>query len=322
MTTDPNRRKLLKSLALAPAAGIAANPSVAADTPAGTQRPGVFNTLHPLVPQGLTVLAGRPNNGKSSLAMNIALEHAARTHQHAWYIGAQPGGVEAPACLIPVDCSAHLNIIDRPKAEQERNACRRLTIETADSAGTVHVIDPPGRLYSWLDAADELHNLLNASRSPEVDAPGLIVLDEYDIAFQGMVWGHDSLPYITAELARFSSETGITVVMLARLTPFADLPAERQRHPDARPRPSDFSELGRTMDHVTMALALYRPELYISDDYDEEEREILGTYLDRDANRNVLELGLAKSPYGDAGNWCMSFRLSYDPHTRRYRAEA
>lgn len=273
------------------------------------QATSALSELCPHVSEGLTMLAGWPNNGTRSLAMNLALEFADYSDRPVWYIDTSPTRGWRAERSVPVGYRVRHAAIGECPSDLPSENDRNQVLQKQDKETAVYLL--ARQFFNWIDAACYTKSYLAESRSMSSPMPGLIVLDECEIDFVNCYSKTDDLkPYITGMLQQFCNEFGIAVVMLTSLPTGSFSPARYSKKYYRQPAESDFE--GDWMNYVSTVLAAYSPELPLNSVASDGEHVLNGIEA-----QSILELFVAKSPRVEG--WTEKFKFNYDSRAKTYQ---
>jgi len=196
-----------------------------------------------LQPGSLVILGGRPSQGKSSLAAQIAL-HVAQ-EQHVAFFSVEMSEQEQAFRIL-----ATLGQIDGHRLQ-----CGQLG--QRDYGRLTHAFTEMQALKLWIDETGGLTPLQVRSRARRLKARaglGLIVVDYLQLLDHGRSESREQAVSQTARLLkRIAKELKVPVLALAQLSRQADQRA------DPRPRLSDLRESGSLEQDADLVLLIYRP---------------------------------------------------------------
>jgi len=241
-----------------------------------------------LAPGDLSLLAARPHMGKTSLALNIALN-----------IGAEQQGTVG---IISLEMSKE-QLSDRmmgslagippwkiakgmlSKEEFERVA---KTMETVQELKGQHIhIDD--------DSNHSLTNIRSKARRLHMQHPlDLLIIDFLQLIRVSSRAAEENrylkLTMISESIKQLARELGVPILALSQLS------REVERRPDKRPQMSDLRDSGALEEYSDYVLMLYREGYYKDDDaFDSDEPEITELFVRK--NR----------PHGLTGRVCFQF---------------
>ncbi|WP_310467516.1 replicative DNA helicase [Sphingomonas sp.] len=267
----------------------------------------------------LTILAGRPGMGKTSLATNMAFA-AAQRHQRDVEDGIEPGkGAGAAVAFFSLEMSAD-QLATRILAEQSGISSENLRMgkisqqefrQLARAAAELqslplYIDDTPGLTIAALRA--------RARRLKRQKGIAMVVVDYLQL-LQGTGKNDNSnrvqeISEISRGLKQLAKELDVPVLALSQLSR-----AVEQRE-DKRPQLSDLRESGSIEQDADIVLFVYREDYYVashepkrpveSDDakyfeaYEEWQRQMERVY-------GLAELLVAKQRHGSTGKVRMKF---------------
>ena len=208
-----------------------------------------FKSLDALItgfrPETLTVLAGRPSMGKSTLALNIA-DEVSKTKNVLFY-SLEMGQVQLMLKLASSHSSIHLSKIDNSNmsASEEEVFYKKLS-EIGNQNLTI--IDKGGM---------SIHDIISKSRQLNSEKKiDMIVIDYLQIMKYDKGREISELGNITRELKYLSKELGIPVILLSQLSRGVE-----QRE-NKRPFMSDLRSSGEIEQDADCIIMVYRDEYY------------------------------------------------------------
>ena len=206
----------------------------------------ILNGLSP----GLYILAGRPKQGKTTLAQNIA-EYVALVHKK-------------PVAIFSLEMQAKAigNRMLSSIGDVDADRVRRGTLDDADWANVTAAIRRIRGAEIFIsrprDARVE-HIIAQARRQHAKKPLGLIVIDYLQlIATSGNNKAQD-LGDVTRALVMLAHELGVAVLLLSQLN------RKLEDRPDKRPLPSDLRDSGAIEQDADAVILIYRDETYHKD---------------------------------------------------------
>lgn len=242
----------------------------------------------------LILLGGRPSMGKTSVALNIAL-NVARTGK--------------PVII----CSLEMN--------PEAMAVRAISEQSAQDCNAVSYRDIiGGNVADWqmgnvVEAAKKVAELpiqfltrefsdLGSMKAGVVQAkkalggkPALMVIDYAQLLKTPAKSRYEQITEISIYLKAMAGQMGFPILALSQLS------RSLEQREDKRPMLSDLRESGQLEQDADTVLFCYRDEYYIERERPDEEnhREVEAYNAALDASRNKLEIIVAKQRQGPIG---------------------
>lgn len=205
--------------------------------------------LNGLAP-GLYILAGRPKQGKTTLAQNIA-EYVALEHKKPVAIFS----LEMQAKAIGSRMLSSIGDVDADRV-------RRGTLDDTDWSNVTAAIRRirGAQLFISRPRDARAEHLIAQARRQHAKAPlGLIVIDYLQlIATSGNNKAQD-LGDVTRSLVMMAHELGVPVLLLSQLN------RDLEKRDDKRPRPSDLRDSGSIEQDADAVILIYRDETYHKD---------------------------------------------------------
>ena len=221
-----------------------------------------FKSLDALItgfrPETLTVLAGRPSMGKSTLALNIA-DEVSKTKNVLFY-SLEMGQVQLMLKLASSHSSIHLSKIDNSNMSDSE---QEVFYKTLSSIGNQNltIIDKGGM---------SIHDITSKSRQLNTEKKiDMIVIDYLQIMKYDKGREISELGNITRELKYLSKELGIPVILLSQLSRGVE-----QRE-NKRPFMSDLRSSGEIEQDADCIIMVYRDEYYDPDSEDKGLAELI-----------------------------------------------
>jgi len=221
-----------------------------------------FKSLDALItgfrPETLTVLAGRPSMGKSTLALNIA-DEVSKTKNVLFY-SLEMGQVQLMLKLASSHSSIHLSKIDNSNMSDSE---QEVFYKTLSSIGNQNltIIDKGGM---------SIHDITSKSRQLNTEKKiDMIVIDYLQIMKYDKGREISELGNITRELKYLSKELGIPVILLSQLSRGVE-----QRE-NKRPFMSDLRSSGEIEQDADCIIMVYRDEYYDPDSEDKGLAEFI-----------------------------------------------
>lgn len=248
-----------------------------------TGLPSLDRELGGLQRGDLIILAGRPSQGKTALAMNIA-DHVGKVEKLPVVVfSLEMGGAQLAMRLIASETG-----IDQKRLRSGQ-------VEQSDWARIVDVLESLKDVKSWIDSSTvvtvgqmrgKLRKLVRT-----VGRLGLIVID-----YMQLVSGTETekenravvVSAISRGLKRLAKEFDAPVIALSQLTRTVDA------RPDKRPIMSDLRESGSLEQDADVLLFIYRDEAYHPDTRHPGEAELI-IGKQRNGPIGMVRLGFEKS---------------------------
>lgn len=221
-----------------------------------------FKSLDALItgfrPETLTVLAGRPSMGKSTLALNIA-DEVSKTKNVLFY-SLEMGQVQLMLKLASSHSSIHLSKIDNSNmSSTEQEVFYKKLSEIGNQNLTI--IDKGGM---------SIHDIISKSRQLNSEKKiDMIVIDYLQIMKYDKGREISELGNITRELKYLSKELGIPVILLSQLSRGVE-----QRE-NKRPFMSDLRSSGEIEQDADCIIMVYRDEYYNPESEDKGLAELI-----------------------------------------------
>ena len=221
-----------------------------------------FKSLDALItgfrPETLTVLAGRPSMGKSTLALNIA-DEVSKTKNVLFY-SLEMGQVQLMLKLASSHSSIHLSKIDNSNmsASEEEVFYKKLS---QIGNQNLTIIDKGGM---------SIHDIISKSRQLNSEKKiDMIVIDYLQIMKYDKGREISELGNITRELKYLSKELGIPVILLSQLS------RNVESRENKRPFMSDLRSSGEIEQDADIIIMVYRDEYYDPDSEDKGLAELI-----------------------------------------------
>lgn len=248
-----------------------------------TGLPSLDRELGGLQRGDLVILAGRPSQGKTALALNIA-DHVGKVEKLPVVVfSLEMGGAQLAMRLIASETG-----IDQKRLRSGQ-------VEDSDWARIVDVLESLKDVKSWIDSSSvvtvgqmrsKLRKLVRT-----VGRLGLIVID-----YMQLVSGTETekenravvVSAISRGLKRLAKEFDAPVLALSQLTRTVDA------RPDKRPIMSDLRESGSLEQDADVLLFVYRDEAYHPDTRHPGEAELI-IGKQRNGPIGMVRLGFDKS---------------------------
>ena len=259
----------------------------------------------------LTILAGRPGMGKTSLATNIAFS-AAQRYARDIEDGIEPGkSAGAAVAFFSLEMSAD-QLATRILAEQSNISSENLRTgriskqefqQLARASGELsglplYIDDTPGLTIAALRT--------RARRLKRQKNVGMIVVDYLQLLQGSGKGGHDNRVQEISEISRglkqLAKELHVPVLALSQLSR-----AVEQRE-DKRPQLSDLRESGSIEQDADIVLFVYRDDYYLAAKQPSDDHPDIDSWREEMARvYGTAELIVAKQRHGSTGKIRMRF---------------
>jgi len=248
-------------------------------TTGGVGLPSGFKSLDALItgfrPETLTVLAGRPSMGKSTLALNIA-DAVSRTNNVLFY-SLEMSQIQLMLKIASSHSNIHLSkITNNNMSDSESEVFYKAMAKVGNQNMTI--IDKFGM---------SIHDITSKSRQINSENKlDMIVIDYLQIIKYDKGREISELGNITRELKYLSKELGIPVILLSQLNR-----AVEQRE-NKRPFMSDLRSSGEIEQDADCIIMVYRDEYYYPEESDDKGlAELIVT------KNRMGELGFVKTQF-------------------------
>lgn len=218
------------------------------------------------------LLAARPAMGKSSLALNIAINVATR-NKRVMFFSLEMTEQQLIARGVSYLSGIPLKSVKRPKLLSDKQMS-----EVYHWSGVVGglqiIIDPtPGNIPSMIRA--------RALRQVAMGGLDLVIIDHlHNMDYQGNLTGNNLLTKISADVSKLPKILGCPVLSLAQLS------REVENRQDKRPILKDLRDSGSLEQDAYGVIFLYRDEYY---------------YEDMSEKKGIGEVNIAKNRDGEIG---------------------
>ena len=248
----------------------------------------------------LILLAARPGMGKTSLALNIALNAALRLHKHVAFFSLEMSAEQLALRLLSIQ--ANIDSQKLRKGQLTEEEWRRLLDAAATLAETEFYVDdtPAASVMEVRSKARRLHS------EARID---LVIIDylqlmRSDRRVENRV---QEISYISRSLKALARELDVPLVALSQLSRSVE-----QRH-NKRPILSDLRESGSLEQDADVVLFLYSEDYYQEKEKQDEEKAPAPS-----DKPNIVEIRVAKHRHGPTGTINVYFDKA---HTRFYDLE-
>lgn len=243
----------------------------------------IDNKIHGLSPSDLILLAARPGMGKSSLAMNMALQVGKQSGKTVAVFSLEMSKEQLVTRLLATEgfvalsnlATGRLSNADWGKLAQAAKTLRQIDIRIDDNP--------------LLTVAD-----MNA-KCRRLENLGLVVVDYLQLISSsgGRTYFGENRQQAVSDISRMlkimAKELDVPVLCLSQLS------RASERREDKHPLLSDLRDSGAIEQDADIVLFLYR------DDYYKEDVE----------NKNVAECSVAKNRHGETGRVSLRFLPEY-----------
>ena len=244
---------------------------------------GLDQKIHGLNKSDLIILAARPGVGKSTLAMNMALNVAKSSGRTVAVFSLEMSKEQLVTRLLSSEGLVELNRLatgrlsasDWGKLTQAARTLRQTDIRIDDNP--------------MLTVAD-----MNA-KCRRLDDLGLVIIDYLQLisASGGRSYAGENRQQAVSDISRMlkimAKELNVPVVCLSQLS------RANEKREDKRPMLSDLRDSGAVEQDADIVLFLYR------EDYYKEDTE----------NKNIAECSVAKNRHGETGKVSLRFMPEY-----------
>ena len=248
-------------------------------TTGGVGLPSGFKSLDALItgfrPETLTVLAGRPSMGKSTLALNIA-DAVSRSNNVLFY-SLEMSQIQLMLKIASSHSNIHLSkITNNNMSDSESEVFYKAMAKVGNQNMTI--VDKFGM---------SIHDITSKSRQINSENKlDMIVIDYLQIIKYDKGREISELGNITRELKYLSKELGIPVILLSQLNR-----AVEQRE-NKRPFMSDLRSSGEIEQDADCIIMVYRDEYYYPEESDDKGlAELIVT------KNRMGELGFVKTQF-------------------------
>ena len=219
-------------------------------------------------PETLTVLAGRPSMGKSTLALNIA--DAVSKKKNVLFYSLEMGQVQLMLKLASAHSSIHLSKIDNNNMSDTEQTVFYETLAKIGNQNLTIIDKPSMSIHDIATKSRQLNSEMNID---------MIVIDYLQIMKYDKGKEISELGHITRELKYLSKELGIPVILLSQLSRGVE------HRENKRPFMSDLRSSGEIEQDADCIIMVYRDEYY----------------SDESEDKGLAELIVAKNRMGQTG---------------------
>ena len=234
----------------------------------------------------LIILAARPGVGKSSLAMNIAVEAAKHSGKSVAVFSLEMSRVQLGLRLVSTECLMDNKKLSTGRITGEEEWSRVAEAVTKLSQAKLYIDDD-----ATLSVAD-----INA-KCRRLNDLGLVIVDYLQLMTSagGLPKASDNRQQVVSDMSRalklMAKELNVPVICLSQLSRANESRATSQR----RPMLSDLRDSGAIEQDADVVMFLYR-ESYYEDDTE---------------NPNVAECIVAKNRHGETGTVMLEWRPEF-----------
>lgn len=217
-----------------------------------------------LQPTDLIILAGRPAMGKTSFALNIAYNAAAKTGRPTIVFSLEMSKEQLVRRMLSAEGRVDANKVRSPN-KLDAGDWRRLT----DTAGVLH------KVPIYLDDSAPMTPIEIRAKSRRLKASrglGLIVIDYLQLMQGGgrrQTNREQEISEISRTLKMLAKEVNVPIIALSQLN------RGLESRPDKRPMMSDLRESGAIEQDADIIMFVYRDEVYNEDSEDKGIAEII-----------------------------------------------
>lgn len=210
---------------------------------------------------GLIVIAGRPSQGKTTLALNIAGHASIKNKKRGLYFSFEMSDAELTEKLVACYGKIPLNSLKKPKSV-DNSFWQKLTVAVSVCKDApLHFVDVPtmhiNQLCSYARKAHKREKL------------DYIVVDHIHLMEGDGDKNVDKFGSISRGLKKLSKELDIPVIALAQLS------RKVEERANKRPMLSDLRESGRIEEDSDIVQFVYRDEYYNADTPDAGVMELI-----------------------------------------------
>ena len=234
----------------------------------------------------LIILAARPGVGKSSLAMNIAVEAAKHSGRSVAVFSLEMSRAQLGLRLVSTECLMDNKKLSTGRIVGEEEWSRVAMAVAALSQAKMYIDDDAS-----LSVAD-----INA-KCRRIDDLGLVIVDYLQLMTSagGPQRAGDNRQQVVSDMSRslklMAKELDVPVICLSQLSRANESRSTGQR----RPMLSDLRDSGAIEQDADIVMFLYR------EDYYNQETE----------NRNIAECIVAKNRHGETGTVMLEWRPEF-----------
>jgi replicative DNA helicase len=253
-----------------------------------TRYPSLDRRILGFQPSDLVIIAARPSMGKTSFALNLAL-NAALSDRHTLFVSLEMGEAQLVDRLLCIQAGIDSNRLRSGFIAAEE--LRMLHDRRQEMRGTPLYIDDSSK-STVLELRARARRMRYAGKLDMVMIDYLQLMEPSD----KRVSREQQISEISRSLKAMAKELHIPVIALSQLS----RAPETRPGKDKRPLLSDLRESGAIEQDADVVMFLYRPEYYEKEETKEEDRRI-------------MEVIIAKQRNGPTG----TVRLRFFPDTMR-----
>jgi len=204
-----------------------------------------------LEPGNLIIVAGRPKMGKTSFAMNIATNIAAR------------GGVVEVISMEMMIKQLHQRLLSSVGGIPLNHIIDAKKFRDEDWPRLTHAIGKLNEMELYLDTQPGLTLMQVRTKAKHIKRKmkslDLLVIDYLQLMSGDGDNRNSQIEVITRGLKCLAKELGVPIILLSQLN------RELEKRPNKRPLPSDLRDSGAIEQDCDLAIFLYRDEVYNPD---------------------------------------------------------
>lgn len=232
-------------------------------------------------PGQLIVVGGRPGMGKTSLALNIAVNIAVKGHEKPQE--------QRSVLIFSIEMGAQ-SILQRALSDVANVPSYRIRNRRCDDSDMGSVVYGAGKIYESLLAIDDsanltpAHVLSRARRFKSKHGLSLVVIDYLQLMSSGVKTDNEqhSVSYISSTMKRIARELEVPVVLLSQLNRMLE------SREDKRPKLSDLRSSGSIEQDADIVAGVHRPVKF-SDQADPRKVELI-ILKHRDGQTGIIDL--------------------------------
>jgi replicative DNA helicase len=245
----------------------------------------------------LIVLAARPGQGKTTLAMNMAANVSTQMGQNALVFSLEMGRFELLLRMLSGESRVHLEDLKKGRFPPNRSQAIQAAIDKITMAPLY--LEDSGTVDIW--------DIMTLSRKIAVDLEqkneklGLVIVDYLQLVSDPEARKHGrqhEVASVSRSLKQLARVVDVPVIAISQM----NRSVEQRKGDSAKPQLSDLRESGAIEQDADMVLFIHRES---AGDMEKEENF---------ENRGTAELIIAKHRTGPVG----SIRLAYSPEINRF----
>jgi len=222
-----------------------------------TRKPGIMTGFAKLdqmtvgfQPGELTIIAGRPKNGKTAL-LNCIATNVAKAGLKVLLFSAEMGGEQF--ALRSLCAEAGLNSVDLGNGRVVEHDWDAISKTMAEMGAWKYYIDDRASIDITALCAE-------ASRAHSQGACDIVFIDYLQLITSAKRFNslREMVGHVTLALVGLAKDLNVPVVAASQLS------RETEKRRDPRPKLSDLAESGHIERHADNVLGIFRPELYAS----------------------------------------------------------